>query len=132
MDFQPAKKNMHLFRAPIYGVYVFLLCFIWEVAMEKYVVLLFSQILNSTSDPRQSGHSSPFTTISSQKGHGMRNSVGLLLSLIARSPLSWDISANICCCLRVVHFLVHCPCFSQTPHNECLPTSIVICFCLSI
>ena len=36
-------------------------------------VLLLSQILNSTSDSRQDGQSSPFSTSSPTKGHGMRS-----------------------------------------------------------
>ena len=54
------------------------LCFTWQSAISEQVRVLFlsllNQILNSTtSDPRQDGQSSTFTTSSSQFVHGMRN-----------------------------------------------------------
>ena len=41
----------------------------------------------TTSDPRQDGQSSPFTTSSSQKVHGMRNCRALIVAEIEKPPL---------------------------------------------
>ena len=70
MDFRPPKKNMSLFRAPSYLVFVFVALFHQRNGNFRRVLLL-SQIFTSICDPRQDGQSS-FTTSSSQKGNGTR------------------------------------------------------------
>ena len=50
--------------------------------------VLLSHILNfTTSDPRQDGQSSPFTTSSAQKVHGMRNCVASIVAEIENPSL---------------------------------------------
>ena len=52
------------------------------------LLVLLSQILNfTTSDPRQVGQSSSFTTSSSQKVHGMRNCRAYIIAEIEKSSL---------------------------------------------
>ena len=62
------------------GLFIVVLMFfsLFHMGISRFrigtLVVLLSQSLNSTtSDPRQDGQSCPFTTISLQKVHGMRN-----------------------------------------------------------
>ena len=112
---RPNEKHTQLFRGPSYrGFDIF--CFV------SYGNQLFFRIVNSfvepdfeiTSDPRQDGQSSPFTT-SSQKGHEMRNCRDFIVAERETSPLSRSISAYIHCCLIFRVRKVTSGCFDRRP-----------------
>ena len=80
MGFQPAKEKNRQFSRARYFCSADLFFFPSRVGISHFrigMVLFLSslrQILNfTTSDPRQNGQSSPYTTSSLQKVHGMRN-----------------------------------------------------------
>ena len=96
MEFQPAKqlKMQQLFRARyFYGSIVLWMFFLLvsygnQAFRNSALHVLWSHISNSTtSHRRQDGQSSPFTTNSSQKVHGMRNCRASVVAETEKPPL---------------------------------------------
>ena len=94
MDFQPAKKqNQRLFREPSFyrGLDVFSFFPFVSYGNQQFqkgtLRVLLSQILNfTTSDTRQDGQSSPFTTSSSQRVRGMGNCWDSIVAETEKKP----------------------------------------------
>ena len=78
MDLQPAKKTAVVPCAVFLSWSVLMFFSLFRMGISRFrivtLLVLLSQILIfTTSDPRQDGQSSPFTTSLSQKVRGMRN-----------------------------------------------------------
>ena len=87
----PGQKKKSFFRAPYYHGFDFFALF--RVGISDFrIMTLLSQILNSTSDPRQDGQLFSFTATE-------RGTEELLYCRRWGSPLSWSISACSHCCL---------------------------------